>query len=464
MTPQDHQRPGTAAGVRPACKAAWHERPRGTSARLVVVLTALMATASLYPALAPAAESLTDAWRLAMAANPGLAASASDTAAAVAERRATEAGRLPTLVASGSVMRLSQSPALAFDTGAGVFRSPPLFAGDEMRMGSVEMRLPLFTGGRLAAGIAAARAGEQAATAAQTGAAADLRLAVAAAYVAVLRAERSLNAANASVTSVKGHHDDVAAMVERELVPMSDLLAAKVSLAHAQQVQLTAEHALGLARAGYNRLLGEPQERTVELATALPAPSLTAATPLTELVGMALRHRPELQALAARSDQLQSAATAESRKRLPQVMLTGGWQHLGSQLLDRQDYTQVGIGVQWQLFDAGATRQHTAALRHAANANTQRANEARSGVEWQVRNAWSGLREAGARQQLAKAALAQATENERQSRELYGTGLASNTQVLDAIRLRTGAQADHDSAEFDLTLAHFQLAHAVGTL
>lgn len=361
-----------------------------------LLATVFAVTAVCMAAPVSAAETLADAWRMATNANPGLAASASDTAAATAERRAAEAGRLPTLVASGSVMRLSQSPALQFDTGAGTFRSPPLFADDEMRMGSIEMRLPLFTGGRLTAGITAARAGEQAAAAAQTGAAADLRLEVAQAYVAVLRAERGLNAANASVASLQAHQNDVDAMVGRELVPMSDLLAAKVSLAHAQQGLLAAEHALALARASYNRLLGEPQERTVELAvdlvTTLPAATLADSTPLAELVATAVRNRPELQALAARSEQLQSAATAENRKRLPQVMLTGGWQHMGSQLLDRQDYAQVGIGVQWQLFDAGATRQHAAALRHAANANTRRAEDARGGVEWQVRSAWSGLR------------------------------------------------------------------------
>ena len=401
---------------------------------------------------------------MANAANAGLAASASDAAAATAERRAAEAGRLPSLVASGSLMRLSQSPALAFDTGAGVFRSPPLFAGDEMRMGSIEMRLPLFTSGRLSAGIAAARAGEQAATALQTGASADLRLAVAQAYVEVLRADRGLAAATAAVASLRGHHDDVAAMVGRELVPMSDLLAAKVSLAHAEQEHLAAEHAVELARATYNRLLGEPQERAVELSGVLPGVDLAEETPLAELVTMAVRSRAELHALKARSGQLESAAAAESRKLLPQVVLSGGWQHVGSQLLDRQDYAQVGIGMQWQLFDAGATRQHAAAPRLAATANSQRAREARGNVEWQVRSAWSGVREATARQQLAKAALAQATENERQSRELYGAGLANNTQVLDAIRLRTSAQADHDSAEFDLALSRYQLAHAVGTL
>lgn len=412
-------------------------------------------------------ESLTDAWHKAEASDPLLAASASETAAAAAERRAAQAARFPTITASGSVSRLSQSPALAFDTGGGVFRSPALFAGDRMRLGSIEMQVPLFTGGRLSAGIAAARAGESAASALQAGTAADLRLAVAKAYVDVLRAERGLQTATAAVSSLQAHRHDVAALVERELAPLSDRLAADVSLAHAEEGRLAAEHGLALARAAYNRAVGEPQDREVVLSPNLPeagTAAMAAERSLGELLAAAQQSRPELAALRARNDQLDAAADAESRRRLPQVVLTGGWQHLGSQLLDRQDYSQVGIGVQWQLFDAGGTRERTAALRLAATAAARRADDARSGIELQVRGAWMAVRDATARLAVATAAVAEAVENERQSRELYGAGLAANTQVLDALRLLTGARADRDTAEFDQALSRLTLAHAVGVL
>ena len=359
---------------------------------------------------------------------------------------------------------MSASPALAFSTPDFAFRSPPLFADDELRLGSVELRLPLFTGGRLTAGIQAARAAERAADALHTSAGADLRLAVAAAYVEVLRAVRSHATAEATVAGLASHHRDVTAMVEQDLVPMSDLLAAKVSLAHAEQQRLTASHTAALALAAYNRQLGEPQDRVVNLEAILPASLVSEAVPLTELIKTAVAARPELFALGSRTEQLSAEATAEARRQWPQLALTGGWQHVGSQLLDRQNYSMVGIGLQWQLFDGGATRQRAAALRFAARANAQRADDARSGVELQVRSAWLETHDAAARLQVAAAAMVEAAENERQSREQYGAGLTSNTQVLDAVRLRTAASGDRDGAEFDLALSRLRLAHAIGAL
>lgn len=49
-------------------------------------------------------------------------------------------------------------------------------------------------------------------------------------------------------------------------------------------------------------------------------------------------------------------------------------------------------------------------------------------------------------------------------RELYGVGLASNTQVLDAVTLAVQATNDHANAVLDEALAALELAYAVGEL
>lgn len=52
----------------------------------------------------------------------------------------------------------------------------------------------------------------------------------------------------------------------------------------------------------------------------------------------------------------------------------------------------------------------------------------------------------------------------RISRELYRVGLASNTQVLEAVTLQIQATDNHDSAVPDEALAGVELAYAVGAL
>lgn len=58
----------------------------------------------------------------------------------------------------------------------------------------------------------------------------------------------------------------------------------------------------------------------------------------------------------------------------------------------------------------------------------------------------------------------QADENLRMSRELYGAGLATNTQVLDAVTLQINAVNNHDNATLDEALSQVRLEHAVGVL
>jgi outer membrane protein TolC len=291
-----------------------------------------------------------------------------------------------------------------------------------------------------------------------------LKLEVAEAYVAVLRARRALEAAQSSVTSLTAHASDVQQLLERELVAKADLLAARVALANAEQIRVRADNAGEIAQATYNRRLGEPLERPAELERRIAADASLAAMPLERLVQRAVGSRSELKALAARADALASQSHAESGKALPQVALIGGYTHFDNQILDRQDFTSVGVGFTWNLFDGGQARQRAAALRSASRAAQDRLDDLRSGIELQVRQAWLDAHEAQARVRTSAEAVTQAEENLRSSRELYGAGLATNTQVLEAVSLGVNAMNNRDNAALDQSLALLRLSYAIGAL
>ena len=81
-----------------------------------------------------------------------------------------------------------------------------------------------------------------------------------------------------------------------------------------------------------------------------------------------------------------------------------------------------------------------------------------------MREAWLGVQEARARLGASREAVAQAEENLRMTRELYGADLGTNTQVLDAVALRVTAMNNHDDAVLDESLAMLRLSHAAGAL
>lgn len=426
-------------------------------------LTTLLIVATATIGLQARGETLQQAWRLAAAHNETLAAAADEVRAARSSVRAARDARWPSVESQASYTHLGQTPELDVVTPVSAFQSGPIFKNDQYVSASVQVRLPLYSGGAIRAGLEAARAGLTGASAAQRATGADVKLAVAQAYVGVLSAQRALGVVRASLTSLAAHVRDVRAMFTRELVAKSDLLAAEVALANARERDVSAQNALAIARARYNRLLGEPLGRVPRLDPALPVFAVD-RLPLPALLERALHARGELRALGARAAALAARARAANASRLPHIAAIGGYTHFDNQILNHQNFSMVGVGFTWKLFDGGAAANAADALRARSGADRRRLAGLRSRIELAVRSDWLRLSAARARIQATQAATAQAAENLRISRKLYGVGLASNTQVLEAVTLRAQAQRAHDDAVLDQALDRLRLAYAVGAL
>ena len=433
-------------------------RPRAAGATLLLALIGL-------PGLRDApAESLSQAWSLALSQNRGYAATGSDLEAAVAGERAARAARWPSLTANAGYTRLQNGPSLDVVSPGMDFHSGPIFHDDQYVSGSVQMMLPLYAGGQISAGIDAAHSAVASATAAAGAAAGRLKLQVAQAYVEVLRAQRALAAARSDTASLQANVEDAQQRVHTQSSPLSDLLAAQVALANAEQVQVHAASELQQDQAAYNRLLGEPLDRAVELEPEIPTDPTLAGLPLETLVQRALAGRMELRGAAAEVDALASQSRAAAGRLLPQLALTGGYTHFDNQILDRENFAMVGVGLSWSLFDAGRVRDEARALDDQSRAQRGRLEDLRAQIGLEVRESWLALRDAQARLRASSQSVALAEENLHDSRELYGTGLATNTQVLDAVALRTRAVSNRDDATLDASMALLRLAYAVGGL
>lgn len=425
------------------------------------MLTALVAGALL--ASATRAETLEDAWARALAHDRGLAAVRSQAEAAELDAAASRAQRWPTLAVGGGYTWLDQSPAFDFGFTGLPITPPPLFAGDDFASASATLSLPVFTGGRITSGIAAAEARGRGAGAQALGAEQDLRLAVAEDYVGVLRARKALAVADSNVRTLEALAGDASAMFERELVPKNELLAIQVALADARQNRLRAANAAEIAQAAYNRRLGEPLDRPADIEGSVPAP---AALPndLDALVAMARERRTELAALGEQAQAYGQMAKMERARVLPQVSLTGAYNYLENQFLNDDAVMSAGVGVQWALFDGGQARKRAAALERTRRATLEQREDTESMIVLQVRQAWLGSEETRQRVRVTADAVAQAEENLRIARERYGAGLGTQTQLLEAESLRVQANTNRDNAELDAGLAQLRLARAVGAL
>ncbi|MBK6452934.1 MAG: TolC family protein [Proteobacteria bacterium] len=409
------------------------------------------------------AETLTDAWALALQQDHSLAAARHQAEAAGFEAQAARAQRWPTVAVGGSYTQLDDSPAFDFAFTGLPLTPPELFEDDKYVMGSASLTIPLFTSGRISSSIAAAEARERGVGAQVTAATADVKLAVADSYVEVLRARKAHGVATSNVQTLEALTRDTTSMFERELVPKNELLAVQVALADARQNELRAANAAAVAAAAYNRRLGTPLDRPVELSEMLAVP-VELSQDLPALVEQAKSRRTELAAFDAQAEAYGQLARTERSRVLPQVALSGGYQYLENQFLDDETIGMAGIGVQWALFDGGQSRKRAAALDRNRRATEQQRADASSQIELQVRQAYLGIQESRQRVIVTAQAAEQADENLRIARERYTAGLGTQTQLLQAESMRVQALRNRDDASLDAGLAQLRLARAVGAL
>ena len=423
----------------------------------------ILAATALGVVQAARAETLAEAWALAATQDNALAAVRSQAEAAELDAAAARGQRWPSLAVGGAYTRLDDSPAFDFGFTGLPIVAPELFGGDDFWMGAATVTVPLFTGGRISSSIAAAEARGRGAGAQVEGAEEDVKLAVADAYVNVLRARKALEVADSNVTTLESLVSDIGAMFERELVPKNDLLAVQVALADARQGRLRAANAAELALASYNRRVGEPLTRAAELDETLPVPADLPSDP-DELVKAAVEKRSELKVLDEQATAYGQLAKTERARVLPQLSLTGAYNYLENTFLDDEDFASVGVGVQWALFDGGQARKRAAALERSRRATEQQRADVESLIALQVRQSWLDVDETRQRIQVTAGAVEQAEENLRIARERYGAGLGTQTQLLEAESLRVQALRNRDNAVLDAGLAKLRLARAVGAL
>lgn len=440
-------------------------RARSALGRHMGALASMVCAAGIFAAGGLRAETLTQAWMLALDHDHALAAARLEAQAAQLETAAAKAMRHPALMASGSFVQFADAPAFDFSPAGLPLQLPELVDHDNTIVGSMMVTLPLYTSGRIASSIEAATQSQRAREATASQAEQDTKLAVAQAYVDVLRAQRALSVADSHAASLQSYVEEVRALFERETVARNDLLAAEVALADARQARLRAANALSLASASYNRLLGQPLTRELDLEPALtPLAGQLDREPVEALIARALQSRVELGALQAQAKAAGHRAQAERASLRPQLRLSGGYAYLENQALDRETFAIATLGFSWPLSDGGATRNRVAALRRTQQALQRRVADAEARIALGVRQAWLDLQEAHSRVGVTSDAVAQSEENLRITRRQYQAGLVTSTRVLEAQALHVLSRSNHDDAVLDAQLAGYRLARAVGTL
>jgi outer membrane protein len=454
--------------------------------RMAVILFVVAAATGAAPGAEKRPLTLEECVALGLANSKGLHASAAAAEASASKAKEAGAALLPALKLGAGYTRLSEVPpfevrlpfpaGLPFPIPEKFVVSPNYFDNYSLRLG---LQQPLFTGGRLRAGVAAAKYGAEAAELDLAGDRADLVYELRAAYWNFYKAGELLKAVDENVASTEAHLADVRNFFDQGLLTRNDVLRAEVQLSNARLARLDASNAVEMVQVRLDSLLGLPLDTEIEAASRIgETAAVEGAGPAAEtaeeretgsgLLEKALARRPEPRAMDLRVKAGEAGVAMARSGWYPQIYLAGNYYDLrpNPRLLPAKDrfYStwDISVNVSVDLWNWGATARQT----EQAKARLAQARDAlgvvKDAVALELRQCRLELAAARAKAGVSREAVTQAEENLRVARERFREGVALNTDVLDAEVLALQAKTGLTRSLVDAELAAARLRKALG--
>ncbi|PZN96999.1 MAG: channel protein TolC [Alphaproteobacteria bacterium] len=396
------------------------------------------------------ATTLDDAIAAALAHDPSITiADAGREAAGGRVTQAKSAG-LPTVTVRGSLGYGRLDPQGFF--GLGGANVTPLTA-----QASIEQ--PLFSGGRVAAAVAQARAGLAVAEAGRINARGDLAAAVADAYGNVLTSTIMVASWQRLLAQTSEIERQARLRYKAGESPDTEVAQASARLAEARGGLAGAEGAVAAARAHYRNLVGDDPLDLAPLPAGPPAPPT-----LDEAVALAAHNSAGIAQAEAGLAGARAASRGARAERLPTVGAFAEAGRVSDQFFPdyRANAATVGVRANWQLYNGGRVAGRITETNAEVRVAEARLRAARQQVEEQVVTLFQGLRTA---QLIAIAAADQARASEQARISVaheVRVGMKPQFDLLDAEREAIASTARAAQADAARVTTAYRLSAALG--
>jgi outer membrane protein len=280
----------------------------------------------------------------------------------------------------------------------------------------------------------------------------------------LLMAEKTLDVAQSNESALAAHEADARVFHENGLVPLNDLLKAKVARAEAIQQLHRAAAGVKDTRSALSLAMGRTYDSDIAIIDRTTVAPL--ASGVEAQVQQALETRPEVAVLKQSIRSKEEALRLTQSDYYPRIDLLGRYQQDGDDPGARNnDYfnqynATIGVQAKWVFFEAGKTRAGAARMRAEGRAVEKALKKMEDEVRLQVIRARLDLEVAANNIETARQALEQAREHWRITDMLYQQQLTTSTEVLDARDYLNRAENAYYGSRFShgTAMAHLQWA------
>jgi outer membrane protein len=284
---------------------------------------------------------------------------------------------------------------------------------------------------------------------------------VARAYLAAVKADADVDAAEANVTLGQAVLTQADNQKKAGTGTGIEITRAKVQLANDRQHLLEAQNVRRGAHLRLLRVMGLRLDTETELTDKLqyvPVDRLT----IEQAKVQALDSRQDYKAQQERETSARLSASATKMERLPSVQAFGDYGAIGTGWNNALPTRTYGIAVRVPVFDGGRRDARRAESASQYRSEQVRTNDLKEQVELDVRLALDGLGSAEEQVKVAKEGLELADNELTQARRRYEAGVANGLEVTDAQTRMERARDNQIGALYRYNMARIDLAQALG--
>jgi outer membrane protein len=432
----------------------------------------LLVLLAAYPVSAQSLLTLQDAARTAVQKHPAFEVTASQTRAAEARVAQARGGYMPKVNYTESFTR-SDNPVFVFSSlltqrqfSQSNFAIGPLnrpnFLNNFQSLVTVEQTVTDWGGTR--ANVSSAELGRNISRETQRLTEMELVARTVRAYYGAVLASANLQTARSAVKSAEADLSRARTVRQAGMSTDADVLSISVHLANIREIEIRRSYDLQIATAALNEAVGLPLDTQHTLVTTL-TPAILDAGAAARFETAAAENRPELkQAALAAGIASQQRAIARSAL-LPQIGIRGAFEADRQRFVDRGGANWlIGASLRWNLFDGKVNRARVGEADAAIQSAQAQLRNASAGVRLEVQRAWAEYRSAHERIAVASAAVTQAEESLRITKNRFDAGLATVTDLLRTETALLDTQTRRLAAMHDQRVAAAHLELAAGTL
>jgi len=372
--------------------------------------------------------------------------------------------QLPELKVSGSYMYLPTKPTVDLKlpsvSGAGA-------GGPEVHQvayGSVNLSVPVYSGGRIKYGIQSAKYLVEASKLSTENDKIAIAYNVAQAYNNLFKANQSIKVLEENLTASQKRDETFLKLENNGVIARNDRLKANLQTSNIELQLLEAKNNYNIANINMDLLLGIPETTEIEVDPNYIDEGSEVKT-VDYYVNEAKENRKDLQALAQQRKAAELGTKSAKAENLPSIAFTGGYVAADiPKFLTLYNAVNVGVGVSYNLSNIwkenSSLRQSQAREKQLA-ANDELLND---NIKLDVNREYQNTDYSKKRIAVYEKAAEQANENYRITKNKYDNGLATMTELLDADAAQISANVGVINAKADAALAYRKLLQTTGTL